>query len=98
MTLIEENGSLWVFNPSASTWSLISPDTASPYLAAHIYHCLTSDGDDKIYAHSIYLEEGRLSNLWSFQISGRKWTQLTSKPEPPRGGTSIAIAGVYYIG
>lgn len=93
MAPVEENGSFWVFDTSVSEWSLVSPDTAPPYPAARSYHCLASDGDDRIYVHAGCPEKGRLSDLWCFQVSERNWTELASAPEPPRGGTSIAFGG-----
>lgn len=78
MAPVDENRSLWVFDPSTSTWSLVSPDSTSPYPAARSYHCLISDGDDKIYVHAGCPEKGRLSDLWCFRVSNRKWTPLAS--------------------
>jgi galactose oxidase-like protein len=93
MAPVEENGALWVYDPLVSTWSLLSPDASSPYPAARSYHCLASDGDDKIYVHAGCPEKGRLSDLWFFRVSDRTWVQLASAPNPPRGGTSITFAG-----
>ena len=38
------------------------------------------------------LREGRLSDLWSFDLTTKQWRQRASAPDPPRGGTSIASA------
>jgi hypothetical protein len=92
MAPIEENGSLLVFDPEASDWSVLSPiNTKALHPEARSYHCLTSDGNDTIYIHTGCPTKGRLSDLWSFQVSKRLWTKLTSAPDPPRGGTSIAF-------
>jgi N-acetylneuraminic acid mutarotase len=92
MAPIEENGSLLVFDPKASDWSVLSPiDTKALCPEARSYHCLTSDGNNTIYVHAGCPAKGRLSDLWSFQVSKRLWTKLTSAPDPPRGGTSIAF-------
>lgn len=34
---------------------------------------------------------GRTSDVWSFDISSRSWSQLPSAPDPPRGGTSLTL-------
>jgi len=94
MAPIEEGGVLWVFDTLTSSWSTISPmSTSQPYPAARSYHCLTSDGADIIYLHAGCPANGRLSDLWSFSIPSREWTELASAPDPPRGGTSITYTG-----
>ncbi|KAH8595098.1 hypothetical protein B0O99DRAFT_512597 [Bisporella sp. PMI_857] len=92
MAPVEENGAVWVFDPSTVTWALLSPaDPSMPFPPARSYHCSASNGDDKIYIHAGCPETGRLSDLWSFQPSSRTWLQLADAPAPPRGGTSIAF-------
>lgn len=93
MAPVEENGAIWEFDPRTSTWSLISPSDAeaNKYPAARSYHCTTNDGKDTLYVHAGCPEKGRLSDLWAFGLSSRKWTELTPAPNPPRGGTSIAF-------
>lgn len=96
MAPIEENGSIWEFDPSTATWSLIEPSEASTparYPSARSYHCIAGDGNDTLYVHAGCPEKGRLSDLWSFSLSTRKWTPLATAPDPPRGGASIAFAG-----
>lgn len=93
MTPIEEKGDIWEFNPSTGVWTAISPTTAtSPYPPARSYHTLTSNGKDTLYLHGGCPEKGRLSDLWSFNLVSRSWTELSAAPDPPRGGTSIAFA------
>lgn len=95
MTPIEEEGALWVFDSSTSSWSTMSPSsTSQPCPAARSYHCLANDGNDIIYLHAGCPATGRLSDLWSFTISSQTWTELASAPDPPRGGTSITYTGV----
>ncbi|KFZ04223.1 hypothetical protein V502_10313 [Pseudogymnoascus sp. VKM F-4520 (FW-2644)] len=92
MAPVEENGAVWEFDPSTSTWSLLPPsDSTRPFPAARSYHCSTSNADDMIYIHAGCPEAGRLSDLWSFHPSSRTWAQLADAPAPPRGGTSIAF-------
>ncbi|OCK84551.1 galactose oxidase [Lepidopterella palustris CBS 459.81] len=95
MTPIEENGTLWVYDPEKSSWSTISPiDPSHPYPAARSYHCLANNGFDTIFVHAGCPANGRLSDLWAFTVTIRQWVQLPSAPDPPRGGTSIALSGV----
>lgn len=94
MTPLEESGALWSYDPSAAEWSLISPsDPDASFPAGRSYHCVASDGADRIFVHAGCPETGRLSDLWAFDLAGRTWTQLPSAPGPARGGASIAFAG-----
>ena len=100
MTAVEENGSLWAFDcspsmtSSAPEWTYISPrDANASYPAGRSYHALTNDGSNMIYLHSGCPAKGRLSDLWSFDISTRIWTELPPAPGPGRGGSSIAMSG-----
>jgi Galactose oxidase, central domain len=92
MAPVDENGAVWVFDPSTVAWTLLSPSNPSKsFPAARSYHCSTSNGVDKIYIHAGCPETGHLSDLWSFQPSSRTWLQLADAPGPSRGGTSIAF-------
>lgn len=98
MAPVEENGAVWVFDPSTATWTLLPPsDLSKPFPVARSYHCSVSNSEDTIYIHAGCPETGRLSDLWSFQPSNRTWLQLADAPAPPRGGTSMAFhAGLIY--
>ncbi|RBR23147.1 uncharacterized protein FIESC28_04142 [Fusarium coffeatum] len=92
MKPIEESGSLWCYDTTTNTWDPITPtnpSASSP--AGRSYHCITSDGVDKIYIHSGCPEQGRLSDLWAFDVEKKSWTELPSAPGPARGGASIAF-------
>lgn len=99
MTAIEEKGSLWSFSCPLSTassvvdWTLIAPaDSNAPYPEGRSYHALTSDGSNIIYLHGGCPAKGRVSDLWSFDLSTRTWTELPPAPRSGRGESSIAIA------
>lgn len=93
MTCYEEKGSFWVYNSVISSWSIISPsDPTLPYPEARSYHTLANNGKETLYLHAGCPAKGRLSDLWSFHIHSKRWTQLSSAPEPARGGTSIAFS------
>ncbi|EEY20273.1 kelch repeat protein [Verticillium alfalfae VaMs.102] len=93
MKPIEEQGTLWRYEPGAAKWSSVKPaDPAAPYPAGRSYHCVTSDGKSKIFIHSGCPETGRLADLWMFDIEDMTWTELPLAPAPSRGGASIAYA------
>lgn len=52
---------------------------------------MTTDRRDAIYLHAGCPEQGRLNDLWAFQISTEKWIRLADAPEPGMGGTSITF-------
>lgn len=93
MKPIEEAGSLWCYDTTTNTWDLITPsDPSAPLPAGRSYHCISSDGVDRIYIHSGCPEQGRLSDLWVFDVGQKTWTELPSAPAPTRGGASIAFS------
>jgi hypothetical protein len=93
MAPIEEDGAMWEFDPSNSSWSCLKPSESSkPYPPARSYHCSTTDGEGAVYLHAGCPEKGRLNDLWRFDVSERTWTQLLDAPGPQRGGTSIAYS------
>jgi hypothetical protein len=79
MTVIEEHGSLWAFDcspsvvaSSAPKWTTVSPvDANAPYPEGRSYHAVTIDSSNTIYLHGGCPAKGRLSDLWSFDISTR---------------------------
>lgn len=93
MKPIEEEGAIWCYDAGHAVWSLIRPaDPAAPCPVGRSYHCIASNGTDSIYIHSGCPESGRLSDFWAFNISTKTWSELTSAPDPERGGASIAYA------
>ncbi|KAI2787507.1 hypothetical protein POX_f07874 [Penicillium oxalicum] len=95
MAPIDEQGSVWEFDPSSSTWCRIQPSISNSDAvpAARSYHCMTSDGKDTLFVHAGCPESGRLSDLWSFSVLRREWKQCAPAFDPPRGGTSITFVG-----
>jgi hypothetical protein len=90
MAPVDEQGSLWVFNPASDQWNNLLPSSAT-YPEPRSYHCMTSDGHDTIYLHGGCPEAGRLSDFWAFTVSSARWRQLASPPDPARGGASITF-------
>lgn len=91
MEPIEEKGLLWRYTPYKNTWDIIEQagDDSAPFPTGRSYHCITSDGVDNIYVHAGCPENGRLADLWRFNLMSRSWTQLPDAPPPARGGPSI---------
>ncbi|KAH7133702.1 kelch domain-containing protein [Dactylonectria macrodidyma] len=90
MDAIDESGSVWSYSPTSTQWSLIKPQPGS-HPIARSYHAMTSDGASTLFLHAGCPAKGRLSDLWSFDVTSRVWTELPEAPSPPRGGTSIAF-------
>ncbi|KAM0705951.1 hypothetical protein Q7P35_007311 [Cladosporium inversicolor] len=93
MSALSENGGLWTFTPSTSSWSLVSPaDPSAPYPEARSYHSATSDNSSKLFVHAGCPASGRLRDFWSFDVQSRVWTELPEAPAPERGGASLCFA------
>jgi hypothetical protein len=91
MAPIEEKGAVWNYDPVEAVWNKIMPATTSqPYPPARSYHCATAGGESCFYIHAGCPENGRLSDLWKFDVFNRTWIQLADAPSPHRGGASIA--------
>lgn len=90
MDAIEENGSLWRYDSTGSTWQQILTKSTI-YPTSRSYHAMAFDGKKTIYLHAGCPSQGRLSDLWAFDTETLVWTELPSAPGPARGGTSIAF-------
>ena len=93
MAPIDEQGSIWEFDPTTVSWSLLRPSgsTIGRFPLARSYHCMASDGTDTLYVHAGCTAQGRLSDLWAFHLSRREWVELAPAADPSRGGASIAF-------
>jgi hypothetical protein len=92
MTCLESHGSFDVFNPATSAWSVVSPTHEDAIPEDRSYHSMTSDNLNTIYLHAGCPATGRLNDLWAFDVTTSKWTQLASAPGSGRGGTSLAFS------
>jgi N-acetylneuraminic acid mutarotase len=91
MAAIEEEGAVWNYDPFENMWYKVGPvDKSQPYPQGRSYHCAASDGQTCFYIHAGCTAEGRLSDLWKFDLFSRSWLQLQDAPAPARGGASIA--------
>ncbi|KAK4073470.1 uncharacterized protein Triagg1_5296 [Trichoderma aggressivum f. europaeum] len=96
MDPIEENGSIWRYDGTSSTWQRILTKSAT-YPTSRSYHAMAFDGKKTIYLHAGCPSQGRLSDLWAFDTETLVWTELPLAPGPARGGTSIACCqGLLY--
>ncbi|ORX36726.1 hypothetical protein BD324DRAFT_651210 [Kockovaella imperatae] len=93
MTPLEEQGAVYNFDPSTSSWSLLKP-TSSSFPQARSYHCATSTSTHLIIHGGCggAASGSRFKDLWAFDVSSRAWTQLPDAPGDPRGGSAIAHA------
>jgi len=92
MTPIDERGAVWELAHRSDQWTLLEPaNPEAPVPPPRSYHALTSDKRDTLYLHAGCPERGRLSDLWAFQLSTRRWIKLADAPDPPRGGASVAF-------
>lgn len=93
--LIDEKSSIWLFNPDRKTWDQLSPTSAGsvpgPRRGAKLFD----------YEGSVVLYGGHdatgdaASDLWSFDVASREWTQL---PTAPVATTNAALAnGQLYL-
>jgi hypothetical protein len=90
MKPIEENGTVWRYRTTDNEWTAITPsDISAPFPSGRRYDCITSDGVDEIYIHSGCPEQGRLSDVWMFDLVKRSWTVLPSAPDPGRVGPQL---------
>ncbi|KAL6902996.1 galactose oxidase [Trichoderma evansii] len=96
---VEENGSLWRYNLATYEWQQVFTKSLT-YPASRSYHAMAFDGEKTIYVHAGCPSQGRLSDLWAFDIERLTWTELPSAPGPARGGTSIAFCDgkIYRLG
>jgi len=92
MTPIDEQGCIWELSHQSGQWTLLEPaNPDAPIPPPRSYHALTSDKRHTLYLHAGCQEKDRLSDLWAFQLSARRWIKLADAPDPPRGGTSIVF-------
>lgn len=61
------------------------------------YHCSVAH-NGKIYIHAGCPTSGRLSTLHAFDIATQTWEVLADAPEPPRGGTALALVEIPDLG
>jgi hypothetical protein len=93
MAPVEEHGAVWSYSPAQTSWTKLEPaDSSAPAPPARSYHSSTSDGASTFYVHAGCPADGRLSDLWAFDVTQRSWTQLPDAPAPHRGGSSIAFS------
>lgn len=97
MAPIEEEGAVWNYDPETSEWNEIKPtDVSLPKPPARSYHCAASNGESILFISSGCPAQGRLSDLWKFDLFQRSWLQMPDAPAPPRGGASMALTDKLY--
>lgn len=96
MAALSENGRLWQFSTSTLNWKAIDPvhdSSSSSFPEARSYHASAAAPDlGKIFIHAGCPASGRQNDLWAFDITQKKWTELQRAPDPPRGGPGLTYA------
>ncbi|CAM6020227.1 unnamed protein product [Sphagnum balticum] len=90
----EELNEFYSLDIETGVWKLLSSGTKSP--PNRFYHALAADDKGKrVYTFGGCGKDGRLNDLWSFDISSGEWVKLPS-PSPgsklvPRGGPGLVV-------
>lgn len=86
MAPLKEEGRVWQFSTESQVWTALDPTDKSVFPEARSYHSATSDRSRYLYTHGGCPASGRTSDVYRFDVTTRKWEQLPSAPDPPRGG------------
>ncbi|CAM6107897.1 unnamed protein product [Calypogeia fissa] len=90
----EELNEFFSFSTESGEWKLLSSGDKSP--PHRSYHALVADEHrKKLYTFGGCGKEGRLNDLWEFDVHSKKWSGLPSPPPKsslvPRGGPGLAV-------
>ncbi|KAJ7544276.1 hypothetical protein O6H91_09G072000 [Diphasiastrum complanatum] len=90
----EELNEFFSFNTITGEWKLLSSGDSSP--PHRSYHAFAADLEGKrLYAFGGCGQNGRLNDLWAFDIETGKWLSLPAPPPEstcvPRGGPGLAV-------
>ena len=91
MTPLEEYGAVHTFEPSSSTWSLLTTKSG-PYPQARSYHCATSTSTHLIIHAGCGTAGIRFNDVWAFDVQTGEWAKPPDAPGDPRGGSAITYA------
>ncbi|KAJ1395815.1 Kelch-type beta propeller [Sesbania bispinosa] len=87
----KELNELYSFDTKTSNWALISSGDIGP--PNRSYHSMTAD-DRHVYVFGGCGVDGRLNDLWAFDVIDNKWLEFPSPGEnlKGRGGPGLAVA------
>ncbi|KAK4492913.1 hypothetical protein RD792_000240 [Penstemon davidsonii] len=82
----KELNEFYAFDTSSNKWTLLP--TGPPHRS---YHSMTSD-DKRVYVYGGCGNEGRLKDLWAYNIGTKEWVEFPLPGESckPRGGPGLA--------
>lgn len=89
----KELNELYSFDTCTNKWTLISSgDTEGP--ANRSYHSMTSDGIRRVYVFGGCGVDGRLNDLWAYDVVDQKWIKFPSPGEncKGRGGPGLVVS------
>ncbi|KAG0562777.1 hypothetical protein KC19_9G170600 [Ceratodon purpureus] len=88
----KELNEFYAFDTVTGIWKLLSSGSKSP--PHRSYHAIAAhEGRKQVFTFGGCGENGRLNDLWSFDIASSQWTKLPSPPPDstliPRGGPGL---------
>ncbi|KAF1847533.1 galactose oxidase [Cucurbitaria berberidis CBS 394.84] len=87
--LIDENSSIWLFNPERKAWDLLAPSDAGAAPGARQNAQLFAQEGYIVLFGGIDGSSSHASDLWQFDVASRSWTQL---PTAPVGTSNAALS------
>ena len=91
MSPIDESGLVYVYDPSARSWTSLKP-SSSEYPEPRSYHS-AAGAPGTFVIHGGCAASGRLRDTWAFDVFSKSWRRLADAPGLGRGGTALAIRG-----
>ncbi|GAB4859323.1 hypothetical protein Ancab_010785 [Ancistrocladus abbreviatus] len=87
----KELNELYSFDTSTDTWTLLSSGISGP--PHRSYHSMAAD-HCHLYIFGGCGVEGRLNDLWAYDVEGQKWIQFPAAGEncKGRGGTGLTVS------
>lgn len=77
---IDEQSSLWLFNPERKSWDLLKPSDAQNAPGPRQHAKLFANEASIVLYGGIDSSGDHASDLWSFDVASRSWTQLPTAP------------------
>ena len=86
----------WSFNMLNAEWSQLTGGATGEWPSARERHAMAAVSDTRVLLFGGYTASGRSDELWSLDVPGTSWTQLTAGASGawPRGRRDHAMAAV----
>ena len=83
-------GDLYSFDLNTGTWSVVRPKGSSAVPQARNFHAACGVGDSSMYIFGGCAADGRLADLWRFDVRTGAWEELARHPTMlGRGGAGL---------